>query len=721
MANKKDTELVQEAKDRFERCQKWEAKARENFIYDMKFSQGDSSNMWQWPEVLAKSRSASDLPCLTVNKVRQCCLQIINDQRQNESSIEVRPTGNGATFEAAQIYEGIVRHIEYASNAQAAYDNSTFSQVTAGIGYWRITTDYENDTSFNQVIKIVRVPDPLSIYLDPDIQEFDGSDAKFGFVFRDMSKDEYDSIYGDADDVQQDSPLGVGSSDGWMDDDHIRVCEYFRVIDKDDYLHVLPDGSTVKESDAKKLELAANRHESFDGETHTDTLKRISQGKRPITSPKIEWYLIAGNDIKDRKDWLGKYIPIVRNIGEETVIDKVMDRKGHTRALIDPQRMYNYWTSSAVEHVALQSKTPYVAAVESIEGYQEEWRNANLENLAVLPYNAMRDDGTPLPKPEREAPPQMAQAYMEGLKITQNELMVASGQYEATFGQPSNEISGKAIQERERGGDRSTYHYVDHFSQAIRFTGRILIDLIPKIYDIPRIQQILGQDGTQTAVQIDPNAPQAHQQQQDPDDPNYNPEQIAVIFNPNVGDYAVEADIGPSFSTRRQETFSALTQIIQSSPTLLPVVGDLLFKAADFPLADEIGERLKNLVPPEAMGQSNPQVTQLQQQLAAQHQLMQKQGNELLQAKSKQAVDDTQKQIDWYEAETRRMTAVSKIDPDALMPIVRQLVSQVLGMPINPLIAAHKAQNAVMAQPPEAPPSPVLPPQPPEPVNAPSS
>lgn len=686
--SQKEDDLVKEAQDRFKRCEQYESKARENYLYDYRFVNGDSSNMFQWPVGLAQSRASTDLPCLTVNKTRQHCLQIINDQRQNESSINIRPTGDGATFEAAQVLEGLCRHIEYQSNAEAAYANATDCQVKGGIGYWRVLCDYENDGSFDQTIYIRRVPDPLSIYLDPDIQEYDGSDAKFGFVFKDMTRDEYDKEYGKdaSDDIGQNAPLGVGSSEGWDDEDHVRVCEYYRTIYKNDKLHHLIDGSTMLESQAQDV----------------DRLKQFSLRSRDVQKPQIEWYLLAGSKIIDQKDWPGKYIPLVRVVGEETVIDKVMDRKGHARQLIDINRMYNYWTSSAVEHIALQTKTPYIAAAEAIESYQEEWRNANLENLTVLPYNAMREDGTAIPKPEREQPPVMAPAYLAGLKITQGEFMMASGQYEANMGEKSNEVSGKAVQERQRQGDNSTYHYIDHLAQSIRYTGRILIDLIPKIYDTKRVSKILGMDGKQTTVQIDPSHPVAHQQVQDPDGDDYDPQAIGMIFNPNVGQYSVEADIGPAFATKRQETFNALTQILQTNESLVPLIGDLLFKAADFPLADEIGERMKNMVPKQALGQDapNPQIIQLQQQLAQQHQVMSQQASDLVAMKQ-------EKQIAEYKAETDRIKAVGSIDPAAMMPIIRQMVSDVLGTPINPIIAAHAAENAAMAQPPQAPPNPV--------------
>ena len=138
---------------------------------------------------------------------------------------------------------------------------------------------------------------------------------------------------------------------------------------------------------------------------------------RDIIEQEVEWFLIVGNEVVDRKIWPGKYIPIVRVIGEETVIDGQLDRKGHTRALKDPQRTYNYWTSSAVEHVALQSKTPYIAPVQAIEGLETYWESANRDNHAILPYNGLDDSGNPIPAPARQAAPEFSPAYMQGMRF----------------------------------------------------------------------------------------------------------------------------------------------------------------------------------------------------------------------------------------------------------------------------------------------------------------
>src|SRR5580765_5859379 len=110
-----DEKLIQEAKDRFRRAEEYESEARVNFVFDMRFANGDSQNLYQWPNEVMRDRTSANRPCLTVNKTKTMILQVVNDQRQNPAQIEVRPVGNGATYQAAKIYEGICRHIEYQS------------------------------------------------------------------------------------------------------------------------------------------------------------------------------------------------------------------------------------------------------------------------------------------------------------------------------------------------------------------------------------------------------------------------------------------------------------------------------------------------------------------------------------------------------------------------------------------------------------------------------
>jgi hypothetical protein len=321
----------------------------------------------------------------------------------------------------------------------------------------------------------------------------------------------------------------------------------------------------------------------------------------------------------------------------------------------------------------------------------------------------------------------MAQAYITGMTIARQDLMSVTGQYQAELGMPSNERSGIAIQQRQRQGDTATYHYIDNQAKGIRQIGRILIDLIPKIYDTRRVVMTLAEDGDENRVMVAPESPEAHQfvgpgpdgqpqalspgdaqkMQEDPQKPD-----PSVIFNPNVGAYDVEADVGPAYGTQRQEAANAFSQIMAQNPAAFQVVGDFWAANSDFPGADELADRLKRGLPPQYRAGPDPQVQaisqQAQQMQQQAQQLLQKADaeiatlkaqvvhqQELLKDKSQDlAIKAHGTAIDDYDAETRRLSAVGSIDPMALQLVVRQMVSDMLATELHPMLQQHAAQES---------------------------
>jgi hypothetical protein len=474
------------------------------------------------------------------------------------------------------------------------------------------------------------------------------------------------------------------TGDPWLDKDHVRVCEYFYRAEKKDMLINHPVNGPMKLSDVK------------DEAESKALLADDSVKKREITEPHFKWCKIAGDKIIDRKEWPGRYLPIVRVVGEEIVINGKVERKGHTRNMKDGQRMYNYMTSANVEYIALQTKTPYVAPAEAIEGYEDEWANANKDNKAYLPYNSLDEAGNPIVRPQREQPPVGASAYLQAMQTAQQELMMTSGQYQEQFGAPSNADAGVAIAARQRQGDKATYHFIDNVARAIRYTGRIMVDLIPKIYDTQRVVRIVGEDGSEDFAQINPEQPHAvgdasgQPAQPQEGSQKMTAEQAAqLIYNPGIGRYDVTVEVGPNYETRRQEAFHALTQIMSQDQDLMKVAGDLLFKAADFPMADEVADRLHRTIPPQILGEGpSPQEQDMEQKMQQMGQMIEHLTAELQNARAGR--DQQEVNIKSYDAETKRL--------------------QALGQPLDPQLVAHVATEVVMQMmqtgSPEAPPDP---------------
>lgn len=689
--NTKEQAIITTARERFNRAMEFEGDFRKLFLEDLKFVSADSDNGYQWPDTMRNKRTEDAKPCLTINKTRQHVLMVVNEAKENMPSVRVSAAGGDASYDSAQVFEGVVRRIEYQSNASAAYGTALDFQVKCGIGYWRVITEYADDDTFDQDIFIRRIRNPLSVVLDQAIKEEDGSDAKWGFIFDDMRREDFDRKYPAHKDTVGNSTFGEGGSE-WCSADTVRVAEYYYIDNQKDTLLALPlpgaDGQPVTQ-----MVLLSQLRKTMPDLAKVAMADKTIQ-RRSVDQPIVKWCLIAGDTIIDESIWPGSTIPIVRAVGEEALIDGTLDRKGHVRNLKDPQRMYNYWSSSAVEHVALQTKTPYVAGARAIEGYESYWETANTENHSHLPYNDIDDQGNPLAPPQRIEPPVMSQAYIMGQQSAAEEFKMASGQNDPLMGAPSNEISGVAIGKRAKQGDRATMHFRDNLAKAVRYTGKILIELIPRIYDTPRVMRIMAEDGSDDTVQIDPSQQQAMVEQKKPGG-----EGVDRIFNPNVGKYEVVADTGPSYVSKRDEAFEAMSVLAAADPSFMGTAGDLYFRNAPYPGADELAERYKNIIPASVRGegpspeleQATQQIEQLNMQLQA---ALQAAADNESKAHSKEKADE----INAFKATTDRLEALmDKLDPFQAALMAQQAVGAALADP-TPIDQQENTMDADLMQ-----------------------
>lgn len=701
-------DIVDEATKRAERCIQYESTCRSNWLNDYKFAEADAYNGFQWPLNIRQTRELEDRPFLTINKTRQHCLQIINDAKQNKPSMKFRATGGGASYAGAQMLDGVARRIEYQSNASMAYDLATNFMVKAGFGWLRLRTKFVDSDSFDQDIYIEGVEDPLAWYLDCEATG-DKLNARFGFGFEDMSRERAREKYGKWAEKATAEPIqGVGN---WTSSDHVRVMEYYRREAKKDRLYAVktPDGGwkTLRKSMLDAADPALSKALDADASVRW----------REVEDFTVHYHLIiGGHDVPEaRSIWPGRYIPLIKVVAEERVIEGVYDCVSHTRALLDPQRMYNYWSSAAVEFGALQGKTPWITPIEAIEGYETYWRTANRVNHAYLPYNGLDDQGNTIAAPKRTDPPVAAPVCLEGMRIAQMEMMLVSGQYESVMGQGSNERSGKAINERQRAGENATYHFINGMGNSIRAMGKQVLDLIPRVYDTPRVLAMQAEDKTPFELMIDPQAAQSFQLQQQSD------ALVAQrILNPSIGKYEVEADIGPSYGTRRQEAFNAMTLILTQAPQLTAIIGDLLMRSADFPLADEAAERLRRMVPKYALGEGPSQNEQaLIAQVQNLQELLAKSMEELSLEKIKLKGKEQLRDIDVFKALTDRIKVLAdaaikakqaeegegeggagragELGEEELRALTQQAVSETLGASLQPILAANADEHEMDA------------------------
>ena len=676
--NDKTQETLAEARSRLRMAISAFSESREDELDDLRFYAGSPDNNWQWPADVLATRGAvqgqtiNARPTLTINKLPQHVHQVTNEQRMNRPGIKVIPSDDQAQEEVAEIFNGVIRHIEYISDADVAYDTACTNQVAYGEGYIRLLTDYCDENTFDQDIKIGRVRNSFSVYMDPMIQDPTGADAKWCFITEDITKQEYERLYPDAAPITTLMSLGVGDQtiSQWIGEHTVRIAEYFYIENEKRALNLYPGNITA-----------------FQG-TPEDKQMRAMFGKplrsRDSAMRKVKWCKINGYEILEESEWAGKYIPVVRVVGNEFEVDGRMYISGLVRNAKDAQRMYNYWLSQEAEMLALAPKAPFIGYGGQFEGYETQWKTANTTNWPYLEVNPDVTDGAGavLPLPQRAQPPMASSGLLQAKLGAADDIKASTGQYNASLGMTSNERSGKAILARQREGDIGTFHYVDNLARAIRHVGRQLVDLIPKIYDTQRIARIIGEDGEASTAKIDP-------MQQEPVKRIVDQNGIVIekIYNPSVGKYDVRVITGPGYATKRQEALESMAQLLQGNPQLWQVAGDLFVKNMDWPGADELAARLARTIDPNliqadkdedpALQAANMQIQAMGQEMEQMHQMLQS-VQQSVEARELQ-IKEFEAQVKAYDSETKRISAVQAgMTPEQIQDIVMGTIAAAL-------------------------------------------
>jgi hypothetical protein len=431
--------------------------------------------------------------------------------------------------------------------------------------------------SFDQEISLSRILNPLSVYMDPSTVKSDRSDAGWCFINTYLSEEEYTRTF-------PNSELGKAFRSGysatgdreprWVSADGVTVGEYFEQQFASKTIVLLSDGRTMLRDLVPK--------------------EGIVVAERESQVPTLMWYKTNGYEILDKRQWLGRYIPVVTVLGEELVIEGDRRVQGIVRQGRDSQSMYNYWTSAQTEQIALSSKAPWVAAAGQISKYREAWRRSNVRSDAVLEYDPMAIGNVAVPPPQRQTAEPPVQAMAQARQQAADDIKATTSTFDASLGARSNETSGVAIRNRQEEGDVANYHYTDGFETALNHEARIELDLIPKVYNRPgRVVRIIGENGDERNVTLNQPAEDRG---------------VQKIYAVGAGKYDVAVQIGPSVKTQRQEAAQSMVDLTKTYPPLMEVAGDLLVENMDWPGAQQIAERLKRLLPPDLQDQEGEKI-----------------------------------------------------------------------------------------------------------------
>ena len=623
---------------------------RNEAMEDLKFAAGE-----QWPVEIQNSRTLEARPCLTINKIDPYIRQVTNNIRQQRPRIKAHGMNNQVDAKLAQIVTGITRHIEVNSDADQAYDTAVDFAVRMGWGYWRVTTEYASDDSFNQEIFIRQIVNPFTVYFDPNSVMPDGSDAEKCLITEVIPKATFRSLYPGKDDGSGFTLRGTGDSNAeWVMKEDIRIAEYFYTVREKADLYLLSDGSTAFADDR-----------DFFARLEAQGLTVID--KRSAVKKTIKWCKVTAMEVLEEGTWAGRYIPIVPVYGQQLIVDAKRKKFGLVRMAKDPQRMYNFWQTAFTESVALAPKAKWLIAEGQDEGHEMEWANANIKSAPVLRYKQKDIEGQPAPAPQRLQPEPPPAGVISASAAINQDLMAVLGIYDPSQLNQGN-ISGKAINGQQQQSDLSNFHFYDNLTRSIRWTGKIILDLVPNIYDAERVMRIIGEDGKPEIVTIN---------QRTTDEFGVE----TVLNDVTIGQYDVVMETGPGFNSKRQEAVASMMPLLAGNAELFNLAGDLVFRNMDFPGADIIADRLaavnplaqideKSEVPPQVqmqLAQSKKMIDELTQQMQAMGMDM-KYGMSVSQMKEQESTKRTLMQVTAkaHDAELKSESIVNQVNVKAV-------------------------------------------------------
>ena len=548
-----DEQFIIRMRERLDRSVTNEKDERTRGIDDTKFINGE-----QWDESVKSQRGKGRL-CLTINKLPASLDQIDGDIRLNKPGIKVKAVDSVADPETASVLEGLVRYIERTSGAGRVYSYAGVHSAAGGRGAWRVLTKYVTDSGFDQDIVIERIINPYAVYFDPTAINDDKQDGQYFFIVSDIPKEEYKERYKhDPVDFEVDGSEFAN----WQTETSVRVAEYYykeKVGERE--IHLLEDGALAE------------------GPTRSE-IKRT----RKVPVYKIKWAKVDGKRVLDREDVPGNMFPIVLTWGKQLCIDGKVEVRGIARYSKDAQRLYNYFRSNDAEAAALQPKQPYLMPDTCLGQYKDVWDKSIDENYPYLPYKV--DPSNPNLRPVRERPGMASGANREQIMVSDSEIRDTVGIQKAALGMESNEKSGVAIEQRKMESDTGQFAYLDNLAAGVRVTGKIIVGMIPEVFDTERQLRILGKDFKEKLV-------------------NVNDGQGIDL---TVGRYDVDIDSEGSYSTQREEFQQKIERMLPQIPQeQIAVISDILFQMQDFPRADDIAERIKKTIPPEILGNDAPQ------------------------------------------------------------------------------------------------------------------
>jgi hypothetical protein len=574
----KEPELCRKIRDRVDKWEKYWTINRSMYYEWMDFVMGD-----QWREDESKLFERYNKIPLVFNKLGVLYNHLCGEQIFNTPNLQVMPSED-VPPETAQVRAAIIKDISFNSDAKSVYQTAFGQAIVAGFGAYRLDTEYKDNESFDQIIKVYSFEDPNRCYWDISAKHVCKVDGMFGGYKTRISRRKFRDKYGrDIESQIGTTAITEDSTIAFADDDSITIVDDYEKEPEKITIYKLSDGSIVNDKEFKKLEKV-----KFDGKKYliSNGVPVLVVDKRESIKYKIKHTQIAGDFLLDET-----YLPSQATLLPVIFVDQksYFSKQGQqiTRSFFkdvkDAQKYLNYLATQSAYMLKISRFDQFIMPRKCAASpdAQQQWRDPSVVNGALY-----YDETASGAKPEQLKPPELSQSLVQQYERTLMDIQSGTGMYDTQMGELGNEVSGTAIEARTNRGTRNTATPFNSINIAIATGGEVINEWIPEIYDTQRSLVLNMPESESQTVNI--NQPMDE----------YG---LQMKNDMTKGKYNIRLKAGPSYEGQKQEALLSLQSVLQADREgkVFPMIADLY--AENLPLDNnmELRNRLRTLVPPE--------------------------------------------------------------------------------------------------------------------------
>ena len=616
-------------------------------------------------------------PRYTFDQTSPIIDQVAGTIERSDFSIDVAPGTGDSSGDVAETYSGLIRSIQNQSGAEHVYNRAAREVVTAGLDGWEVVTAYAEGDSFDQDLKIQKVPNYLDRVWHGPHENPDGSDADYCWVLTGMTPEAYKAKYPDKPDSGVSSDREHHSY--YYRDDLIMVGRFLYLQEEPRELVLTTSGQVFSAEEFDQIPIEAREQQGLEEERRRTRMVKKLMERKFSASDWLE---------KPKKTVFENWLPVVPCYGNFKVTDDKRTYHGVVEKLMDAQRVYNYAQSRQIEEGALAPRQKWVATGEQIEGYEDDWAEMNTSADPYIRY--VHQEGV--------MPPDQRGGAMvnPGLQNVSNDMrsMIgqAAGMFAANMGDNPGLQSGIAIDKIQDRGDTGTNKYIESLEISLTHTARILVDTIPRVYGPRRQVRILDEDGSRDFITIGELA-------------NDDMGNTFVLHDLSQGHYTATCTIAPAYKNRQNETVSAITELGKVDPDIVRMASDILARNVSSPGMKDVAERqrrqlfIAGMIPQGQWTDEETQEMQAQQE-AMQGQPPQEDPNMVLARaeESKAQADQMAVQLKAQELQGKHQIEMAKIENAReelrIQQIELQIKAQESGISIETKKATARKSNA---------------------------